>query len=149
MSNNSETSLVSSKSQLDATKMGSSQSGSSSTQSSFGHFGFLSSSKARACFALLAVNAVLIVGIFVSASERVMSPHEERNSTNSSPNGQIQSENVRLQSVKVDIPADVYNALMKVHKYMESKMATNSTARCQFAWKYKSKESSVDLFICK
>ena len=109
----------------------------------------LSTRKARACFVLIAVNALLIVGIFVSASERSNSPSQEENTSNVSTNGATPSEKILLQSVDMKIPADIRDALMKVHRYMESKMPVNATVGCQFAWKYSPKDKTLDLFSCE
>ena len=117
--------------------------------------GFLYTKKARACFALIIVNAVLIIGIFVSVSKGRANPTPQNTcSTNGVPTGERSpsedaSESIRLQSVKMQIPVDIQNSLMKVHSYMESNMEIKGTARCHFAWKYDPKNKSMDLFICE
>lgn len=49
----------------------------------------------------------------------------------------------------MQIPVDIQNFLMRVHRYMEQNMEIKATAECQFAWKYDPKNKSMDLFICK
>lgn len=111
---------------------------------------FLSTIKARACFVLIVVNTLLIVGIFVSASRGLSLPPEETNSSNVSTNGRpTPSEKMLLQSVKIKLPADIRDALMKVHRYMESEVPINATVGCQFAWKYNPADQSLDLYSCE
>lgn len=114
--------------------------------------------KARTCFTLLFVNGVLIIGIIVAASRTVQrhaktSPtpatHNKINSTNQVPSSRNESESVRLQAMEIDnIPEEIQNALIKVHRYMESKTIVNSNERCQFAWKFNSRDNSTNLFTC-
>ena len=114
--------------------------------------------KARTCFTLLLVNTLLIIGIIVSASRSVRdhvktSPtpatHDKNNSTTQVPSLRNGSENIRLQSVEMhNIPAEIQTALIKVHRYMESKTFVNKNGRCQFAWKFDSRDNSTNLFIC-
>ncbi|KAL9955019.1 hypothetical protein ACROYT_G042615 [Oculina patagonica] len=114
--------------------------------------------KARTCLTLLFVNAVLIVGIIVAASRTVRyhiktSPtpatHNKNNSTTLAPSPGNGSENIRLQSLEMhNIPEEIQDALIKVHRYMESKTIVNSNRRCQFAWKFNSRDNSTNLFIC-
>lgn len=110
--------------------------------------------KPQKCFALLLVNVLLIIGIIIAASRSVKKNIETsptlatHNSTNqqSSRNG---SESVRLQAMEMDnIPKDIQNALIRVHRYMESKANLTSNERCQFAWKFNSRDNSTNLFIC-
>ena len=148
MNDNSKTSLVSSKSQLDTTTVGFA-SVTAMQMSSFS----VSSSKARACFVMLFVNALLITGIFISASRRskVVSPPHKTNTTNVPNPQETPTERTRVQSyIKMrKIPADIQNALMKVHRYLESQTEVNATGGCQFTWKFNSKDNSVDVFICE
>lgn len=114
----------------------------------------LSSRKARSCFALLSVNALLIAGIFVSASRRssFVSPPTETAKTIVSSEAQIypKEKSTLLQSLNVNtIPADIRNALLKVHRYLESQTTSNATGTCHFAWKFNSTENKLDLFVCK
>ncbi|KAJ7365392.1 hypothetical protein OS493_005499 [Desmophyllum pertusum] len=113
--------------------------------------------KVRTCFALLLVNALLIIGISISASRRVHlhpkpSPTPNNLTTLQVPpcsgNGSS-SENIRLQCVDMcKIPEEIQKALMKVQRYMETNMIVNSTGICQFAWKFNSRDNSMELFIC-
>ena len=108
------------------------------------------------CFALLLVNVLLIVGIFVSASRRpsesnVFSPPPEADKTNVPSVGYTPKEqSIVLQSLNVNtIPADIRESLLKVHRYLETQTTTNATGTCQFAWKFNSTKNSLDLFTCK
>ena len=116
----------------------------------------LSSRNARLCFALLLVNGLLIVGILVSASRRssesnVFSPSPEADKTNFPSVGYTPKErSTILQSLNVNtIPADIRDALLKVHRYLETQTTINATGTCQFAWKFNSTQNNLDLFICK
>ena len=118
--------------------------------------GLLSSRKARLCFALLLVNVLLIVGIFVSASRRpsesnVFSPLPEADKTNVPSVGYTPKErSVILQSLNVNtIPADIRDTLLKVHRYLETQTTIDATGTCQFAWKFNSTQNYLDLFTCK
>ena len=118
--------------------------------------GLLSSRKARLCFALLLVNGLLIVGIFVSASRRpsesnVFSPSPEADKTNVPSVGYSPKErSVILQSLNVNtIPADIRDTLLKVHRYLETQTTIDATGKCQFAWKFNSTQNYLDLFTCK
>ena len=114
----------------------------------------ISSRKARSCFALLLVNALLIAGIFVSASRRssIVSLPTETVKTIAPSEAQInpKQRSTLLQSLNVNtIPADIRNALLKVHRYLESQTTINATGTCHFAWKFNSTENNLDLFVCK
>ena len=37
-----------------------------------------------------------------------------------------------------EFPADIRNALLKLHRYLESRTTMNGTGTCQFAWKFNS-----------
>ena len=118
--------------------------------------GLLSSRKARLCFALLLVNVLLIVGIFVSASRRpsesnVFSPPPEADKTNVPSVGYTPKErSIILQSLNVNtIPEDIQDTLLKVHRYLETQTTIDATGTCQFAWKFNSTKNSLDLFTCK
>ena len=100
------------------------------------------------CFALLLVNVLLIVGIFVSASRRpsesnVFSPPPSVGYTPKEPSITLQSLNVNT------IPADIRDTLLKVHRYLETQTTIDATAKCQFAWKFNSTQNYLDLFTCK
>ena len=111
--------------------------------------------KPQKWFALLLVNVFLIIGIIIAASRSLKKNIETsptpttQNSTNQ-PSSRNGSESVRLQAMEMgNIPKDIQNALIKVHRYMESKANFTSNERCQFAWKFNSRDNSTNLFICK
>ena len=111
--------------------------------------------KPRTCFALVLVNVLLIIGIIIAASRNVKKNIETsptpatHNSTNQLPSSRNGSESVRLQAMKMhNIPEEIQNALIKVHRYMESKTNVTSNERCQFAWKFNSGDNSTNLFMC-
>lgn len=117
------------------------------------------SRQAKTCLTLLFVNAILVIGICVAASRRMIHDHVKTsptpaslikiNSTASVPSSTKGTENIRLQPVDMhNIPKEIQAALMKVHRYMESNMMVNTTERCQFAWKFNKSDKSVNLFIC-
>ena len=112
--------------------------------------------KSRTCFALLFVNVLLIIGIIIAATRSVKrnmktSPTPAtHNSTNQLPSSRNGSESVQLHEMVIhDIPVEIKNALIKVHRYMESKTnVTSDDEACQFAWKLNSGDNSTNLFIC-
>ena len=110
--------------------------------------------KLRTCFALLFVNILLIIGIVIATLRTVKRNIEPsptpatHNSTNQLPSSRSASEFVRLQAMEMhNIPEEIQNALIKVHRYMESKTNVTSDERCQFAWKFNSRDNSTNLFI--
>ena len=111
--------------------------------------------KPRTCFALLLVNGLLIIGIIIAASRSVKKNIETsptpttHNPTNQQPSSRNGSESVRLQAMEIhNIPEEIQNALIKVHRYMESKTNLTSNERCQFAWKFNSRDNTTNIFIC-
>ena len=112
--------------------------------------------KSRTCFALLFVNVLLIIGIIIAATRSVKRNMETsptpatHNSTNQLPSSRNGSESVQLHAMEIhDIPVEIKNALIKVHRYMESKTnVTSDDETCQFAWKLNSGDNSTNLFIC-
>ena len=110
--------------------------------------------KPQKCFALLLVNVLLIIGIIIAASRGVKknietSPTPATQHSTNQPSSRNGSESVRLQAMEMqNIPKDIENALIKVHRYMASEVNLTSNQRCQFAWKFNSRDNSTNLFIC-
>lgn len=111
--------------------------------------------KPRTCFTLLFVNVLLITGIIIAATRSVKRNMETsptpatHNSTNQLPSSRNGSESVQLHGMDIhDIPAEIKDALIKVHRYMESKTNVTSDETCQFAWKFNSGDNSTNSFIC-